>query len=233
MLEYWFFVLSLASHLLVFLSHFLLDLQHLLSILQYHIIIDIYFYILLKFRDIKLNLLIQITYIIAKWFFLCLGQVFHHLQVTQHTWKPLDLSKTSLHTFQSTQTLTIGASLPFPYISISIPLGSPRSPPQSDLVTLEVRDLHRGDIGCRIPNLQHLLRGWVGIFPTYNLRYKNSNSISNNSASNFQSHTATRLATLAAIYSTSDVLSATDIFFLLNHEIMPNPRLKQHLEVLF
>jgi hypothetical protein len=44
-----------------------------------------------------------------------------------------------------------------------------------------------------------------------------SNSRSNILASNFQSHTASRLATLAAIYSVFDVLSATDVFFFLNH----------------
>jgi hypothetical protein len=44
---------------------------------------------------------------------------------------------------------------------------------------------------------------------------------------------ASQLAILAAIYSDFAELSATKICFLLNHVITTEPKLKQHLEVLF
>jgi hypothetical protein len=60
-----------------------------------------------------------------------------------------------------------------------------------------------------------------------------SNSRSNNPTNIFQSHTSSLLAEHAAIYSASAVLSTTLVFFLLNHEIIADPKLKQHLDVLF
>jgi hypothetical protein len=52
-------------------------------------------------------------------------------------------------------------------------------------------------------------------------------------ASNFQSHTTSQLATLAVIYSSYEVISATDVYFLLNHGMIPDPILKKHPKVLF
>jgi hypothetical protein len=42
-----------------------------------------------------------------------------------------------------------------------------------------------------------------------------------------------QLAKLVAMYSASAELSATEVCFLLNQEITTDPKLKQHLEVLF
>ena len=58
-------------------------------------------------------------------------------------------------------------------------------------------------------------------------------SASNNPENNFQSHTALLQAEHAAMYSASVVLSAIPVYCLLNQEIMPNPKLKQHHDVLF
>jgi hypothetical protein len=58
-------------------------------------------------------------------------------------------------------------------------------------------------------------------------------SISNRSVNNIQSHMASQLAEHVAIYSTSTVLGAILDCFLLCHEVMVDPRLKQHPEVLF
>jgi hypothetical protein len=58
-------------------------------------------------------------------------------------------------------------------------------------------------------------------------------SKSNRPVNNFQSHIASQLAEHAAMYSAYTVLRAILDFFLLCHEIMADPKLKQHLEVLF
>jgi hypothetical protein len=60
-----------------------------------------------------------------------------------------------------------------------------------------------------------------------------SNSRSNNHASNFRSHTTSLLAKHVAIYYASVVLSATPVCFLLSHQIIADPKLKQHPDVLF
>ena len=44
---------------------------------------------------------------------------------------------------------------------------------------------------------------------------------------------ASQLARLVVIYSTSIELNAIEYYFLLNHEIIVDPKLKQHLDVLF
>jgi hypothetical protein len=44
---------------------------------------------------------------------------------------------------------------------------------------------------------------------------------------------ASQLAKLVAMYSTSIELNATEICFMLNHEMTVDPKLKQHPEVLF
>jgi hypothetical protein len=46
-------------------------------------------------------------------------------------------------------------------------------------------------------------------------------------------HLHSQLAILTPIYSTSVELSATEVLFLLNHVIIVDPRLKQHLKVIF
>ena len=51
---------------------------------------------------------------------------------------------------------------------------------------------------------------------------------SDNATSNFLSQTTSREAIVAAMYSTFVELSATEDSFLLNQEIIPDPRLKQH-----
>jgi hypothetical protein len=58
-------------------------------------------------------------------------------------------------------------------------------------------------------------------------------SRSNRPVNDFRSHIASQLAEHAAMYSASDVLREILDFFLLYHEIMANPKLKQHPEVLF
>jgi hypothetical protein len=58
-------------------------------------------------------------------------------------------------------------------------------------------------------------------------------SKSNRLVSNFRSHIASQLAEHAAMYFSSTVLRAILDCFLLYHEIMVNPKLKQHLKVLF
>jgi hypothetical protein len=58
-------------------------------------------------------------------------------------------------------------------------------------------------------------------------------SKSNRLVNNFQSHIASQLAEHAAMYSTSAVMRAILDCFLLCHEIMVDPKLKQHLEVFF
>jgi hypothetical protein len=58
-------------------------------------------------------------------------------------------------------------------------------------------------------------------------------SRSNRSVSNFRSHIASQLAEHAAMYYASVVLRAMLDCFLLCHEIMVDPKLKQHPEVLF
>ena len=54
----------------------------------------------------------------------------------------------------------------------------------------------------------------------------------NSPANIFQIHTASLHVEHVAMYSSCSILSAILVCFLLNHEIMPDPRLKQHLEVL-
>jgi hypothetical protein len=58
-------------------------------------------------------------------------------------------------------------------------------------------------------------------------------SKSNRLVNNFQSHIASQLAEHATMYSASAVLRAMLDYFLLYHDIMDNPKLKQHPEVLF
>jgi hypothetical protein len=50
---------------------------------------------------------------------------------------------------------------------------------------------------------------------------------------NFQSHMASQLVEHATMYSASFLLRAILDFFLLCYEIIDDPRLKQHPEVLF
>ena len=147
---------SLLSLMLIYLTS--LDL--------YMLIFDVLFaninwYLLLKIRDKKINFLIQLTSIIAKCLFLCLGQVQSSGEVLYLSGNNHLNYKASLPTFYSSYTWPLGASLPFQSISISFLLGSPWSPPKSDLVTLEVQDLHRGDIWCRIPIVVALVP-WLG-----------------------------------------------------------------------
>jgi hypothetical protein len=56
---------------------------------------------------------------------------------------------------------------------------------------------------------------------------------SNRPVNNFHNHVASQLAEHVAVYSASVVLKATLDCFLLCHEVMVDPRLKQHPEVLF
>ena len=60
-----------------------------------------------------------------------------------------------------------------------------------------------------------------------------SSSVLNRSESGFRSHTASLLAALAAVYSAFAVLWAIGLCFLLDQEIIAEPRLKQYPEVLF
>ena len=55
----------------------------------------------------------------------------------------------------------------------------------------------------------------------------------NRFTSSFLSHMTSHEAVLAAIYSASDELRATNFCFLLHEEVIPDPMLKQYLEVLF
>jgi hypothetical protein len=54
-----------------------------------------------------------------------------------------------------------------------------------------------------------------------------SSSELNKSERSFLSHTASLPAALAAMYSASAVLWATEPYFLLDQEIMLNPKMKQ------
>jgi hypothetical protein len=58
-------------------------------------------------------------------------------------------------------------------------------------------------------------------------------SRSNRPVNNFQSHIASQLAEHATMYFASAVMRAMLDCFLLSHEIMADPKLKQHPEVLF
>jgi hypothetical protein len=58
-------------------------------------------------------------------------------------------------------------------------------------------------------------------------------SRSNRPVNNFRSHMASQLAEHATMYSASTLLRAILDCFLLCHEVMADPRLKQHPEVLF
>jgi hypothetical protein len=58
-------------------------------------------------------------------------------------------------------------------------------------------------------------------------------SKSNRSVNNFLSHIASQLAEHAAMYSSSAVLREILDCFLLYHKIIADPKLKQHLEVIF
>jgi hypothetical protein len=58
-------------------------------------------------------------------------------------------------------------------------------------------------------------------------------SRSNRPVSNFRSHIASQLAEHAAMYYASAVLRAMPDCFLLCHEIIADPKLKQYPEVLF
>ena len=59
-----------------------------------------------------------------------------------------------------------------------------------------------------------------------------SSTCPNNSLKSFRNQTVSQQAILAAMYSASAVLKATDFCFLLIHEIEAEPRLKQHPDVL-
>ena len=54
----------------------------------------------------------------------------------------------------------------------------------------------------------------------------------NNSLNSFRNQTSSQQAILAAIYSTSTVLKATDFCFLLIQDIEAEPKVKKHLDVL-
>ena len=58
-------------------------------------------------------------------------------------------------------------------------------------------------------------------------------SRSNRFVNNIRSHMASQLAEHVAMYSTFVVLREIPDCFLLYHEVTADPRLKQHLEVLF
>ena len=58
-------------------------------------------------------------------------------------------------------------------------------------------------------------------------------SKSNRPVNNFQRHIALQLGEHAAMYSSFAVLREILDCFLLFHEIMADPKLKQHLEVIF
>jgi hypothetical protein len=58
-------------------------------------------------------------------------------------------------------------------------------------------------------------------------------SRSNRLVNNLRSHMASQLAEHAAMYSSSAILRAMPDYFLLYHEIMADPKLKQHPKVLF
>jgi hypothetical protein len=58
-------------------------------------------------------------------------------------------------------------------------------------------------------------------------------SRSNRSVNNIQNHMASQLVEHAAIYFAYVVLGAILDYFLLCHEVMTDPRLKQHPEVLY
>ena len=60
-----------------------------------------------------------------------------------------------------------------------------------------------------------------------------SNWISNNSENILFNHTTLPLAEQAAKHFSSTVLNATHDYFLVNHEIMLDPKLKHHPNVLF
>ena len=55
----------------------------------------------------------------------------------------------------------------------------------------------------------------------------------NNLDNIFRSHTTSLQAEHAAMYSASVVLSEIMVYFILNQEIMHDPKLKQHPEVFF
>jgi hypothetical protein len=58
-------------------------------------------------------------------------------------------------------------------------------------------------------------------------------SRSNRPVNNFRNHMASQLAKYAAMHSASVVLRAILDYFLLCHEVMADPKSKQHHEVLF
>jgi hypothetical protein len=60
-----------------------------------------------------------------------------------------------------------------------------------------------------------------------------SSSALNKFESSFLSHTASLLATFAAMHYASAVLWAMEPYFLLDQEIIVEPKLKQYPEVLF
>jgi hypothetical protein len=76
--------------------------------------------------------------------------------------------------------------------------------------------------------LHHLYTTWLSHRITVA-----SISRSNRSVNNIRSHTASQLAEHATMYSASVVLGAMLNCSLLCHEVMADPRLKQHPEVLF
>ena len=55
----------------------------------------------------------------------------------------------------------------------------------------------------------------------------------NKAVNNFRSHTASLAPKEDAMYSASVELNATEVCFRLDQETIPDPRLKQYLEVLF
>ena len=55
---------------------------------------------------------------------------------------------------------------------------------------------------------------------------------SNNSPNSFLNQTTPQLPMLASMYSISIVLKATNFYFLLIHDIIVDPKLKKHLDVL-
>ena len=60
-----------------------------------------------------------------------------------------------------------------------------------------------------------------------------SNVNPNSSLKSFHNQTASQETMLAAMYSASAVLKATDFYFLLIQDIEADPKEKQHPEVLF
>jgi hypothetical protein len=119
---------------------------------------------------------------------------------------------------------------------LSLSLSNPRLPGTSPLglASLNRKDLPivvtLGGVG---PCYSSLAFYFIAFGPSYKLCDNTLISKSNRPVNNFQSHIASQLAEHAAMYSASTVLRAILDCFLLCHEIMIDPKLKQHPEVLF